>query len=102
MIKFSQSTPVGGDCTCGYDVEMDKEYTVGEFINDILADKKKEWGSFYIYTGPSVFKYVGFGYHYGELRVPICNEILEKKIEKVSARGGFSNMNYEIYLKREA
>lgn len=33
MFKMLQSTPVGGDCTCGYNVELDKEYTVAEFID---------------------------------------------------------------------
>lgn len=36
MFKLIQNTPVGGDCTCGYDVKLDREYTIEEFINTVL------------------------------------------------------------------
>lgn len=26
MFELLQNTPVGGDCTCGYDVKLDREY----------------------------------------------------------------------------
>ena len=36
MFRLIPTTSVGGDCTCGYKVVLDKPYTVGEFIQTVL------------------------------------------------------------------
>lgn len=55
MFKFIQSTPVSRDCTCGYDIQLDKKYTVKEFIKTVLQEKSNEWGHIGIYNIDSWF-----------------------------------------------
>ena len=40
MFSLTQVTPVGGDCCAGYKVNLDKEYTVSEFIKSVLENRK--------------------------------------------------------------
>jgi hypothetical protein len=97
MINFFINTPVSYDCTCGYRIEMDKEYTILEFINTILTEKDLEWGWFKICNGHSTVIGPSFEYNYGSLVTPICNEIRSMRVKSVSASGGWSRMDYIIY-----
>lgn len=45
MFTITQCTPTGGDCTAGYRVCLDKEYTLQEFVDTILTNKKKTSGA---------------------------------------------------------
>ena len=42
MIKFKQVSKVYGDCTADYEVILDKQYTVREFVSFVLS-QKDEW-----------------------------------------------------------
>ena len=44
MFSLTQITPTFGDCTAGYRVDLDKEYTVSEFINEVLKKRAKRMG----------------------------------------------------------
>ena len=91
MFRLTQCTPVGGDATCGYYVELEKEYTVKEFIETVLNERKNEWGFFNIKGSLSC------EYRYGELVSDTgLQEIGHRKINKVSASGGWSRMDYQI------
>lgn len=94
MIKLTQTSETFGDCTALYSVEMDKPYTVKEFIKQVL--KRKEWG------------YIEIENRYGD---PKCEykgktiitenlpeEILSQPVVKVRASGGWSRMDYIIEL----
>ena len=50
MFKFESITPVRGDCTRGYDIVLDKEYTVEEFIETVFKELSGEWGYFSIHN----------------------------------------------------
>lgn len=39
MFSLTRTTPVGGDCTAGYHVNLDKEYTLQEFIDAVLTTR---------------------------------------------------------------
>ena len=41
MFTLIQCTPTRGDCIAGYEVDLDKEYTLQEFIDAILTNKKR-------------------------------------------------------------
>lgn len=100
MFHMYQSTPVAGDCTCGYRIELDKEYTVGEFINAVLSEKNKEWGSIGIYDGRSIFGSPGCQYEYGTLTTDnLPEDTLNATINSVSASGGWSRMDYLIHME---
>lgn len=92
MIKLVACTPVGSDCTCDYNVILDDEYTVYEFIEIILREHNNEWGFISNYSESQQCEY-----KYGEiLRNTFTQETLHKKITKVSASGGWTRMDYII------
>ena len=103
VFKLIQSTPVSGDCTCGYKVLLDKEYTVQEFVDTVLTEKNKEWGYIGIYD-PSDFIGRTSGspcieYRYGEIKSEkFRNGILSQIILSVSASGGWSRMDYVLHI----
>ena len=41
MFRLFQCMPTRGDCTAEYEVDLDKEYTLQEFIDAILTNKKR-------------------------------------------------------------
>ena len=57
MFTLIQCTPTRGDCTAGYEVDLDKEYTLQEFIDAILTNKKDEWGEIKIAKRKEVAKW---------------------------------------------
>lgn len=102
MLKFKQTGKVRGDCTAPYDVELDKEYTVGQLIDVILtrAGNLREWGYIGIYDGESIFGNPKCEYadaRLGNGNIP--SEFLAKKITKVKADGGWSRMDYLIWVE---
>jgi len=98
MFNLIQSTPMSGDCTCGYIVDLHNDYTVNEFIQEVLTEHKKEWGCFRINEGVHRNRGIRW-YRYGRLESGmIPEELLDMKIEKVTARGGWSAMDYTITI----
>ena len=98
-MKLTQISKTFGDCTAIYSVELEKPYTVGELIEEIL--KRKEWGYIGIDDkGDTIFGNPHYEYKDKEIigaKLPI--EILNKQIKNVKARGGWSNMDYVIEIK---
>lgn len=99
MFKFVQITPTSSDCTCGYDVVLDKEYTVKEFIETVLKERSNEWGYIGIYDCKSWFGNPKLEYRCRKL---ITEEKLETHsddiIVEVTANGRWSRMDYLIKL----
>lgn len=89
-----------GDCCFTYDVELNREYTVGEFIRTVLREKPNEWG--YIGIKKEFDRYAVFGdpnceYSHGQVkRTNFSYEDLQQKIDFVKASGGWSRMDYKI------
>lgn len=97
MFKFIQTTPVAGDCTCCYEIKLDKEYTVGEFIQAVLTQQKNEWGKIGIWKKGSWSGEPSVEYSCGKLTTENMDEIsLNKKILEVKSNGGWSNMDYVL------
>ena len=101
MFRLMQSTPVGGDCCCGYRVELDKEYTVAEFIQTVIENEPNEWGYIGIHKPREIFGKPYISYSCGKIEsdIRVMNEVLDRKIVKVTASGGWSRMDYELYLE---
>lgn len=90
---FKKKSGTYGDCTNSYSIHLDKEYTVDEFINTILKKRPNEWGYIKI---PSICK---ISYSNGNLTDgEFPYEILSKNIKNVDSHGGWSNMDYTIYI----
>lgn len=94
-----------GDCTASYSVTLHKkDYTVREFIEDILKEREDEWGYIGIHGKEfiSVFGYPSCQYSYGKLTTETLPEsFLNRKIQYVSANGGWTRMDYLITLVEE-
>ena len=41
MFSLTITSTVGGDCTVGYHVNLDKEHTLQEFIDVVLTNKNE-------------------------------------------------------------
>ena len=104
MFRLIQCTPTRGDCTAGYEVDLDKEYTLQEFIDAILTNKKDEWGEIKIakrncpwYRHPSI------GYRYGNItsKPNIPEKVFGYKVKTVTANGGWTAMDYIVTLEKE-
>lgn len=94
MFTLTQVTQTFGDCTAGYRVDLDKEYTVSEFINEVLKEKPNEWGYFEIKRFMLKAEY-----RHGEIIESDFDEnILSAKILSVAATGGWSRMDYIIII----
>ena len=95
MFTLTQATPTGGDCTAGYDVKFSNEYTVRELIEEVLKTHPGEWGYFQL-------KNVGVRteYRYGRLvKQKFADVLLDSKIVKAYASGGWSRMDYYLTIE---
>lgn len=98
MFKLKSIGKVRGDCTQPYKVILDKEYTVGEFIETVLG-RKGEWGYIGIEYGRSFFGNPNCEYKWGKLITPnLPDDFLPLKISSMRADGGWSRMDYLITL----
>ena len=55
MIKLKQNTRTFSDETAGYAVELTKEYTLREFVDEIVGNDR-DWGYIGIYCKGEVFE----------------------------------------------
>lgn len=90
MIKFNKVTRTFGDETAGYEVVLDKEYTVLELFNEIVS-RNRDWGKIRIKNGSCA------EYKWGKIISYLDNNDLNKKVLKVTSHGGWSMMDYLIY-----
>ena len=68
MFSLTITTTVGGDCTAGYRVNLDKEHTLQEFIDAVLTNKNERGWIKIAKRDCAMYNYPGFGYHYGEIQ----------------------------------
>ena len=104
MFTLIQCTPTRGDCTAGYEVDLDKEYTLQEFIDAILTNKKDEWGEIKIAKRNCPwYRYPSIGYHYGNItsKPNIPEKVFGYKVKTVTADGGWTTMDYIVTLEKE-
>lgn len=95
------------DCTATYDVILDREYTVGEFIFTVLSSID-EWGCIMIGDDPSetpIETYLSgkkrYEYRHGKILSDVPEDLLNKKVDCAKADGGWTRMDYFIFLQRE-
>lgn len=97
--------PNGLECA-SYSVSLEKEYTVEEFISEMLNHYIDEHGRITVLKPfPHVNKPNGEA-HCTYIKQSadmdkIPTDILNTKIEKVTANGGWGCMNYDIVLKKK-
>ena len=91
-----------GDESSEYNVELDKSYTIGEFIDAMLKERPDEWGRIRVLIKPlEIFspKNPCYEYSHGKLKsnIPQTN-ILTKPIRSIKAHSGWTLTDYFITL----
>ena len=98
-LRFTQTGPVAGDCTAPYRVDIDEECrTITELLKAILTERSDEWGYIFLMeVGKSWLDAPRIEYKGGEvLSTPQDTSWKNRKIECVTARGGWSSMDYYV------
>lgn len=92
-----------GDACSSYDVQLDKEYTVQEFVEEVLKTKPGEWGPITIVTDlkhTTTSKVDECEYKHGKVTRDFAQTgSRAMKISEVKAHGGWSLMYYFIKPK---
>lgn len=115
--------PEGSDCSAPYEVRTEKPITVREFLDTVIKQFPNEWGSITIETidglnirklrdrypdlyNEEIITNFGTAYSHGSMNyttqqklTPIDNTLLDKTIVKISAVGGWSNMDYYLHVR---
>ncbi|MBP3610337.1 MAG: hypothetical protein J6J42_08390 [Lachnospiraceae bacterium] len=89
-----------GDCCSSYDVILDHEYTVQEFVEEVLKEKPEEWGAFEVATDLK-YSYTSrldnCQYKYGKITEEFKKpESATMKIKEIKAHGGWTRMDYFV------
>ena len=91
-MRFVQTAPTGGDCTAPYDVYVDQDCTVKQFIDAVLTNK--EWGRIY------VDRFGVVEYSQNEIiNNDLDEHVMSLLVGRIYAAGGWSNMDYHLELK---
>ena len=101
-MKFIATSRMGSDCTTAYNVMDYTSKTVGEFVDEVLDEHPHDWGSISV-RGVKRPGALIFGdsceYKYGKLLTKIDQDIQKYEIKEVKAAGGWSNMDYIVFVK---
>ena len=98
MFKLVQIRPEGSDCTAPYGVQLNGDYTVEQFINDVLLDER-EFGYIGIYNGKSVFGDPRCEYRFGEIISTMDEKFLNMRVTSATASGGWGRMDYILTVE---
>lgn len=98
MIRFKHLKD-NSDATSNYDIILDKPYTVGEFVKEVLT--REEWGDIRIKLTDSWFDGPRLEYRHDRVIGGNLDGYLNKTIKTVFANGGWSAMSYWITLEKE-
>lgn len=101
IIELVQAGPGFGDATAAYDICLRRECMVWEFIKEVLG--RNGWGEITVYfTGKHVRdedRQVARGYKADVIDGdPWPEDVLNMKVQSAAAHGGWSLMNYVIYV----
>lgn len=102
MFTLRQSGPIGGDETAMHSVNFDNPHelhTIGQFMDDLLKGHSGDWGSVEVRgsTRPG-YTVVSLSYSHGHTEEQFADEILKQEIKSISASGGWSRMDYLIFV----
>jgi hypothetical protein len=92
-LKFTQCGATGGDCTAPYDVSFAPGCTLRDLVSDIL--QRGEWGYIDI-EFPCCLRCEYKGRNVISGSFP--EDIQDKVVKRVKAAGGWSNMDYLVWL----
>lgn len=93
--KLERISDIYPDCMADFDVIIDVKITLQQFIDIVLYQRKKEWGT--ISVNDKTLKY-----NCGNIENDVSDIFSDKELNSfifdVTAYGGYSLMNYKIML----
>lgn len=95
-MRREQISQLRGDCTVSYSISGYKATTIGEFVDEVLAECKGEWGCFTDEKHNIISEYRN-----GHLLKEISEEIAKKRISKIYGYGGWTMMDYKFITEKE-
>ena len=97
-LTFKQTGKEAGDCTTPYEVSLSRDCTLREFVEAVL--ERKEWGYIGLWFPGEIFGYPKCEYRDSKVfNSEFSEDDFAQTIDKVSAAGGWSRMDYLITLK---
>ena len=105
-LEWESSGPMRGDCTCEWHCILIGNPTVKEICDDIISNDR-EWGYIGIAKKGTIFGEPNIEFAYGQyvdanrnkIDFNFPEEIANKKVVNVRADGGWSRMDYLLYLE---
>lgn len=97
MIRFREGERYS-DYTSEWYVYLDKTYTVGEFLDELLKMKPNDWG---FITIPNMTEYFFYYFEGKLLDDKPASEMLSKTIQSVGCYGCFNSFDYYIRVKED-
>ena len=96
-LKFEILAPAGSDCTAPYKVTLNRQCTLQELIDCILADYSGMWGD--VGVGGWPFDGRKAEYRYGKIIESNLTEAdLNSTIKSIKASCGWSRVNYYVEI----
>ena len=81
-----------------YEVSMDKDYILMDFITQVLNTRRRDWGKFEIASLGLCVEY-----RYGMMKKPDWSTgLLYAKVSSVQASGGFTRMDYFVTVEPDS
>lgn len=100
LFKFMCTGGPYGDCSSHYNVEMKQPCTVAQFV--AFVNSKGEWGKVYInpknWLGHDALASFEYNNHGSNKPLAIPPFFHDMRIARIEAHGGWSNMDYFVYL----
>ena len=100
-MEFEKRSIMGGDCTTSYKVSGYSAKTAFKFVEEVIKNFPSEWGKISIEVSYGVSYARSIEYKHGKLLDEIPAEWENIMIDNIISAGGWSNMDYRIYPKKE-
>jgi hypothetical protein len=103
MFKLKIAGKHGGDQCAPYDIELDRVYTVDDFVKTVLSNRPNEWGYIFIDGVRTVFGDPCLTYSDGQIK-SVSNEFknfIDSTVKAAKASGGWTRMDYvlKVFVK---
>lgn len=89
-----------GDCMSSYRIEMRQPCTIAQFVE--FVNSKGEWGTVYInprnWLGQGALAKFEYDKHLRNKPLVITPNLQNKRIARIEAHGGWSAMDYSVFL----
>ena len=94
MIKLKKESAGHPDYMKIVDAEMDKEYTVQGFVDEILSENPDDYGMIEV-------KGSAYNFKDGKLLEPIHLHVRDRKVVRVEGFGSYMNWHYILHLEEK-